>query len=87
MRRRLTWTAIGFAVGYLGLYALFLADALSTPHFEALYETTRPQDVLAWLRFQHRDEAAFLAAGLLGAILGFVASFARRRRGAAARAT
>jgi len=87
MRRRLTWAGVGFAVGYLGVYTLFLSDAMTTPHFEALYGDTRPQGVLAWLRFQHVDEVVFLLAGLVTATLAFLASLAFRPRGSDVRAT
>jgi len=87
LRRRLTWTGVGFAVGYVAVYALFLSDAMTTPHFEALYGGSRPQGVLAWLRFQHVDEVVFLLAGLVIAALAFLASFAVSPRGSDVRAT
>jgi len=59
------------------MYGLQLAD-LAHPHFEVLYETTRPGGLLAVLRFQHTFEPAFLLAGVVGAVIGFLASVAVR---------
>ena len=85
MGRRARWGAIGFLAGYGFAYALQLSD-LTHPHFEALYETSRPHGLLAVLRFQHAFEAAFLFAGVVGACIGLLASQAVRRGSIAARA-
>jgi hypothetical protein len=76
-RRRLRWTATGFVAGYVVAYCLQLID-LTNPHFEVLYETTRPGGLIAVLRFQHSFEAGFVLVGLVAAVLGYVASFVAR---------
>ena len=79
MRRRIAFTVAGFLVGYGAAYALFLADAVRADHFEALYQVVRPASLAAWLAFQHHSEILFLTAGVCGAAIGLVGSFARRR--------
>lgn len=85
--RRVRWTSIGFLAGYLAGYGLSLAEATTTSHFEVLYGGPRPEGVLAWLQFQHASEAVYVVTGVVGALLGLVASFAHRRGVATQRAT
>ena len=73
------WSVLGFLSGYVAVYSLGLIEALTTPYFEALHGGPRPRGVIAWLQFQNTWQALYLAAGLVGGLLGFVASFARRR--------
>jgi hypothetical protein len=85
--RRLGYAGIGFVLGYVSLYTLFLYEARTTPHFAALYDRERPHGLIAWLRFQHSSEAVFLLAGVVGAMLAVVASFARARAASAPKAS
>ncbi|MDB4883277.1 MAG: hypothetical protein JWL95_2043 [Gemmatimonadetes bacterium] len=87
VRRGVRWSVGGFALGYAAVYELSLIDGLTIAHFDALYEMARPVSVLGWIRCQHAFEAAFVAAGLIGSLLGFIASFAQRRGRTVARAT
>jgi len=78
--RRFTWAAVGFALGYALVYCLFLADAMVIGEFEALYGMARPRSIRGWLDFQAGFHSLFLVTGVVGALLGVVASFARSRR-------
>jgi hypothetical protein len=87
LRRRLTWAAAGFGIGAALAYALFLVDAMFIEHFQELYGMPRPRSVAEWLEFQEGYASVFVAAGAAGALLGCVASFARKRGQTAMQAT
>jgi hypothetical protein len=54
-----------------------LTDAMETGHFEAINQFGRPATWRGWLDFALLDLGSYLVAGIVGALLGFVASFTR----------
>lgn len=78
-RRALRFALVGFVIGYSALYGLFLADAMTTPYFVALYGADPPRGLLDWLRFQHAFESLYVLAGVVVASMAALASLASPR--------
>jgi hypothetical protein len=77
LRRRIRWSAIGFLIAFTFTTVVVLADGLETAHFEALNQFARPGTWRGWLDFALLNLDFYLVAGIVGALLGFVASFTR----------
>jgi uncharacterized integral membrane protein len=77
LRRRLRWTAIGFFIAFSLPAAIVIADGLSTAHFEALNQSSRPVTLRDWLEFALPRLDLYMLAGVVGALIGYIASFAR----------
>jgi hypothetical protein len=77
IRRRIRWSAIGFLIAFILVTALVLADGLETANFEALNQLSRPVNVRGWVAFALLSLDLYIVAGVFGALVGFVGSFAR----------
>jgi hypothetical protein len=77
LRRRLRWAAIGFLIAFTFITVVVLADGLETRHFEALNQYARPVTRRGWLDFALLSLDAYIVAGIVGALVGFVGSFTR----------
>jgi hypothetical protein len=80
LRRRFRWAAIGFLIAFTFISVVVLADGLETRHFEALNQYARPATWHGWLDFALLSLDAYVVAGIVGALIGFVGSFTRRNR-------
>jgi cytochrome c biogenesis protein CcdA len=77
LKRRLRWAAIGFLIAFTFITVVVLADGLETRHFEALNQSARPATWRGWLDFALLSLDAYIVAGIVGALIGFVGSFTR----------
>ena len=72
LRRRFRWAAIGFLIAFSFITVVVLADGLETRHFEALNQSARPATWRGWLDFALLSLDAYVVAGIVGALIGFV---------------
>lgn len=77
IRRRVRWGTIGFLIAFAIATAIVLADGVETAHFEALNQFSRPATVRDWFEFALLSLDFYIFAGIVGALIGFVGSFAR----------
>jgi hypothetical protein len=80
LRRRFRWSAIGFLIAFAFITVIVLADGLETRDFEALNQYARPATWRGWLDFALLSLDAYIVAGIVGALVGFVGSFTRPNR-------
>ena len=80
LRRRFRWAAIGFLIAFTFITVVVLVDGLETRHFEALNQYARPATWRGWLDFALLSLDAYVVAGIVGALIGFVGSFTRPNR-------